>query len=75
MEFLEIGIIGAIISIIIQIIKEKWGTESDTTKVLTIGLSIVIGSVYYFLQGTALWQSILGVLATASTFYALIIRK
>ncbi|MDQ3158782.1 MAG: hypothetical protein M3P98_01430 [bacterium] len=74
-DFVGIAIVGSGISLVLDYIKAKWGTESSTTKLLVIGLSIVCGGAYYFLQDTVLWQTILGVLAAASTFWALFLKK
>jgi hypothetical protein len=68
--FLSIGIVGVFLSFVVQAIKVKYGTESATTKGLTIGLSIVLGSAIWFLQGTVIWAAILGVLSVASAVYA-----
>jgi hypothetical protein len=74
-QFLQIGIVGTGLSVAIQIIKEKYGTESDTTRGITIGLSIVLGTGYYFLVGTPYWLPIVGILGAATTFHALFLRK
>lgn len=70
-NFLAIGIIGVFLSLIIQVIKKMFGTDNAKTKVITIVLSIGVGSFYYFLKDTIYWQTIIGVLAAASTVYAL----
>ena len=72
--FLEIGIVGATLSFVIEFIKNKYGTESSTTKGLTLALAIVLGAGIYFLSGTAIWVSIVGVLAAASTIYAFFLK-
>lgn len=73
-SFVEIGIIGSSLSLVIQYIKNKFGTESNQTKVLTLVLSTVIGTGFYFLQGTAAWASILGILGAASAFYSFLLK-
>lgn len=70
-NFLAIGIVGVFLSLTIQIIKKVFGTSNSKTKVITIVLSIAVGSFYYFLKDTIYWQTIVGVLAAASTVYAL----
>jgi len=70
-NFLAIGIIGIFLSLVIQIIKKMFGTTNPTTKFLTIVLAIGVGSFYYFLKDTIYWQTIIGVLASASTVYSL----
>jgi hypothetical protein len=70
-NFLAIGIVGVFLSLAIQIIKKVFGTSNSKTKVLTIILAVAVGSFYYFLKDTIYWQTIIGVLASASTVYAL----
>lgn len=73
--FASIAIVGAALSVIINLIKGKFGTDTGTTKAITIGLSIVLGLAYYFLEGTAIWKSILGILGAASAFWAIFLKK
>lgn len=70
-NFLAIGIVGVFLSLAIQIIKKVFGTSNSKTKVITIILAVAVGSFYYFLKDTIYWQTIIGVLASASTVYAL----
>lgn len=74
-QFLQIGIVGTALSVVIQIIKEKWGTESDTTRGIAILLSIALGTGYYFLVGTPFWLPIVGILGAATTFHSLFLKK
>lgn len=73
-DFLGIAIVGAALSGIVDFLKVKFGTSSNTTKAITIALSIVLGGIYVMLEGTPAWTTILGVLAAASTVYALILK-
>jgi hypothetical protein len=73
-SFLEISIVGTILSFAVEAIKTKYGTSSFATKGITIGLAGVIGAAVFFLSGTAIWVSILGVLAAASTVYAFFLK-
>lgn len=74
-EFLSIAIVGVVLSGIVAYLKSRYGTTGWRTKTLTVVLSIVVGTAYYFLQGTDLLQNVVGVLAASSTVYALIINK
>lgn len=73
-DFLGISIVGAVLSAVIEVIKARYGTESWATKVLTILLSVGVGLLYVLLAGTGVWTTILGVLAAASTVYALFLK-
>jgi len=73
-NFLSIAIIGAGLAMVIQFIKNHYGLDTNKTKAMTLALAIVIGAGYYFLSQTIWWQTILGVLASASTVWALLIK-
>lgn len=77
-QFLSIGIVGAALSMAIQWLQAKFGVQGSVTRAISIAGSVVLGGAIWFLQGTAVWASILGVLAAASTVYAMVfsgIRK
>lgn len=74
MSFLSIGIVGAALSYATQWLQDKYGVEGNETKIIAIVGSIVLGAIVWFLQGTAVWASILGVLAAASTVYAFVFK-
>lgn len=73
-EFLGISIVGAALSGVIQVLKIKLGTTSWATKLLTVGLAVIVGAAYVLLSGTPIWTTILGILAAASTVYALLLK-
>lgn len=74
-DFLSIAIVGAALSLAIEWITNKWGTGSAASKAIAIVLSVVVGGAYWYLSSLAIWQSILGVLAAASTVYALFLNR
>jgi len=74
-NFLEIGIIGVIASAIMEAIKKYVGTEGLLNKGLTIALALSLGGIYFAFSNTAYWQSVVGILAVASTFYAFLLKK
>lgn len=73
-SFLSIGIVGAALSMATQWLQDKYGVEGTETKVIAIVGSVILGGAIWFLQGTEIWASILGVLAAASTVYAFIFK-
>lgn len=73
-EFLVIPVVGALMSFLIQSIKNKFGDTSMSTKILTVVLSIVVGAGYSFARNTVYWTTILTVLGSASTVYALFLK-
>ena len=74
-DFLAIGIVGAALSLVIEYITNRFETNAAGGKAVAIVSSVIVGGIYWALAGTAIWESILGVLAAASTVYALFIKK
>jgi hypothetical protein len=74
-EFIAIAVVGAILSVIVQIIKEAFGTESNKTKLITIALSLVVGGLYVWVRSTPYFETTLLVLTCASAVYALVLKK
>lgn len=70
--FTEIAVVGIILSLVYEGIQRTFGSPENslTSKAIVVVLSIVVGGAYFFLNGTVIWQNILGVLAAASTVYA-----
>ena len=68
---LSIGIVGVALSTAIQWLQAKYGVEGAETRAIAIVGSIVLGGFVWFFQGTEMWASMLGVLASASTVYAM----
>lgn len=75
MAILEIAIVGIIASLLMKAIKKQFVTNELGTKLATVGVSIILGGLYYFLRDTSLWPSVIGVLTMASTFYAFFLKK
>lgn len=74
-EFAAIGIVGALISLLIQMLKGRYGTDSTSTKLLTIALAIGFGSFYVLVRDTQYFQTVLTILGSSSTIYALFLKK
>lgn len=71
---LQLSIVGVFLSVVIEAVKNKFGTTSLGTKLFTIGLAVVLGAVVYFTFGTPVWIAGIGILAAASTFYAFFLK-
>ena len=74
-ELLTIGIVGTALALLVQFIKNKFGADGIKAQAITIGLSIVIGTVYVFFKDTSWWQTVLAILSSATTVWAFILRK
>lgn len=74
-DFLGIMVVGTGLSLVVEMIRQRLGPDSQRTKLITIGLSVLVGTGYYLLRDTVLWQTVLGILMAASTVYAFFIKK
>lgn len=70
-DFSSIALVGTIVSTLVEFISRTLKVRGNSAKILTIGLSILLGAGVVYLQSTSFWPTILGVLASASTVYAL----
>ena len=68
-------LVGAGVSILIQILKKYAGTTNWVTYFLVLVASIVAAVVYYVLQETNLLTSVIEVLSGAGIFYTFIITR
>lgn len=75
MGILEIAIVGAALSFLVQWLKNAFGTEAWQTKLITVVLALVVGGLIYLFQNTAYWETAVGILAAASTVYAFLLKK
>lgn len=74
-DFLGIAIVGAALSASFQWLKQYFGDNAYLMKLYVIALSIIVGWGYVYFRETVMWETILGVLASASAVYALFFKK
>ena len=74
-QFLQIGVVGVFLSIVMEFIKARFSPDSDMTRLMVVLLSVALGAGYWFLKDTSLWLPIVGILTTSTTVYSLFIRK
>lgn len=73
-DFLSITIVGALLSIVIQSVKLKFGTAGNMTKVVTVVLALVVGAGFVWLRSTPYLETVMVILGTSSVVYAFILR-
>lgn len=66
---------GVAVSLLVELIKRKFGTSDTVTMSAVILLSLGGGAAFYFLKMFGLWEAVLQVLLSAGAFYAFIIRN
>lgn len=75
MDITSYIVIGAVVSLIVQVIKNKYGTNTTGTLVSVMGISLVAGTAYYFIKDTAYFQTVLSILGFAGAIYTYILRR
>lgn len=73
-DFLEIAIIGVVLSLFVQAIKDSTILNALGKKLVTVVLALILGTFYYFASQASWWSAFLGILGVASTFYALFLK-
>jgi len=71
-NFIGIGVVGAVLSLAFEYFKTTKGTAS---KVWAIVLSVIVGIAYVLIRDTVWYSTILGILAASSTIYALFLNN
>lgn len=74
-DFSQLLVVGTATSLLINYLKNRFGTETNTTKALTLLLAVIVGGAYVYLRDTNAWQTIIQVLVVSSAVYALFLRK
>jgi hypothetical protein len=74
-DILSFVIVGTAVSGLVQYIKNKVGTERNTTIAVVLVLSVVAGAIYHFLGGTEAWKAGLQVLLYANAVYGFLISR
>jgi hypothetical protein len=66
---------GAIVSIVVQIVKKYFGTSEYMTLGVLAVLTIVAAGAYTYLTAAGYWQTALQILITAGAFYTIVIAR
>jgi len=78
MEFLDLGsfvIIGAAVSLFVQIIKTKLGTSGIWTMLAVLLFSLGAAAIYVFLRETAYFESVIQIVLSAGAVYTFVISQ
>lgn len=72
---LSLGIVGAGASLFISMLKTKYGTDGNKTKVVTLAVSLLFAAGFVYLENTPYLEAVYNVLAVATMVYAFIIKE
>lgn len=74
-SFLEIGIVGSVVSLVVALIKHYAGTEGYASIAASIGVSLVAAAAFWYFKETAYWESFVQILTFATTIYGIVIKQ
>jgi len=74
-DFLSIGIVGAIVSLVFEWIKKNTIKDSLVAKISIIIASIVVGLVYFYIRRTSWWLPMVGILGASQIVHGLFLTK
>lgn len=73
-EFMGIAVVGAILSFIVELIKDE-SSSPRMTKGLTLVLAIIVAGGYVMVRSTPYFETVVTVLGTASIVYGFFLNK
>ena len=72
-EILNLALIGGLLSWFLEWVTEEM--DANQSKIATIICAIIFGSLYWIVSSTGYMEAVLGVLVSASTVYAFMLKK
>lgn len=73
-DLASLAIVGAVVSVVVQIVKSTVGTSRTQTVAVVVGLSLLAGAGYYQFNNTALWDASIQILLYANFVYGFLIK-
>ena len=71
----SLGIVATAVSMLVQFLKVKFGTSGYKTNGILLGLSVLVGVAYFFLQSHVNWlEAGASVLVVANAIYSFLIK-
>ena len=75
MELLQLAIVGAVVSLIVQGIKNYAGTSTYGTLASVVVISGLAGWGYFLVKDTSFWPSFVQILTFAGAIYTYLIKR
>lgn len=78
MEYIDLGsivIVGAAVSLFVQIVKSKLGTSGVWTMLAVLLFSLVSGGVYILLREAQYFQTVVQIIMSAGAVYTFVISQ
>jgi len=67
--------IAAVVSVVVQLVKKRFGTSMIMTTVVLIGLSLLAGLGMWYLQSANYWETAVQVTVMGAGVWALVLKK
>lgn len=68
-------IIGALVSLIVEVLKKQFGTSEYKTLGVLLVISLVAAAAYTYLVTAGYWQTVASVLVLAGAFYTFVLAR
>lgn len=75
MDYISLGIVGALVSVFVQFVKNTAKTSGWKTLVILIAASLFGAGVYMYFNATPYWSEFLKILVIANAIYGLLIKR
>jgi len=75
MDIASLAIVGAVVSLVIQGIKNLAKTNEYTTLGLVVIVSLIGGAVYHYIKPTPFWTDFYQIVVTAGAVYTYLIQR
>jgi hypothetical protein len=75
MDIASYAIVGAMVSVMIEVIKKYSGTSSATNVGMVVVAALLVGVGYQYFSHTPYWPTVLQILAYANLFYGFVVKQ
>lgn len=73
-DFTQYAIVAAVLSVVVQYIKNYLQTSPAKTRAIVIAASAVLAAGFYFVKDTSIWQPLVSIFGIANTVYLYLIK-
>ena len=75
MDNLTLLFAGAVVSLLVELVKKYFGMTRLGSLAILVGLSLLGGAGAWYLQNTGLWEAFVKIIATSAVVYAFVIKN
>jgi hypothetical protein len=67
--------VGAVVSVIVQLVKKYWKTDRLGSLIIVLVLSLIGGYGSWYLKHEGLWESVVQIVGSCAAVYAFVIKN